>query len=104
MAAIFVLIAGLLAGRAIGGDSTPVGDEPLPAPISTQDVSIEVPTLGSAERLPTFEVPPPTPATEMEKGASSDFTPEEVEAPEVEAPAPEPEASPPPEVTVAPSD
>jgi hypothetical protein len=102
LAGICIVAVGFLAGRALGGnDSAALGDERTPEPIATQHVSVTVPTLGSAKRIPALDVPKPPVETAVEETTPS-YTPEtESPAPEVESPAPSPE--PPPEVTVAPS-
>jgi len=100
---ICIVAVGFLAGRAIGGnDSAALGDERTPEPIATQHVSVTVPTLGSAKRIPALDAPKPPVETAVEEATPPSYTPEtESPAPEVESPAPSPE--PPPEVTVAPS-
>lgn len=98
-AGALILVAGFLAGRAIGdSDNTTSFEGEVPTEISTRRSAVAVPILGKAEQIPTLAVPQPPAEAESEAEGESSSSPPPVEA---ETPATSPEPG--PEVTVAPS-
>jgi hypothetical protein len=114
--AVGTAIAGITVvaiGFIVGGAVSDAGDSPSsygqsPTPIATRDRAVDVPTLGTAKRIPplaaeeqTGEIAEEGTATTSTPSSSSEEAVPQTAEPESSAPAPE--KTPSPEVTVAPS-